>query len=144
MPAQSRLAWKAPSRRRCAWYLSQKPDQIEAEHRQFLGHLFTQAPALGTADDLAQQFVALLGGDDPAALDAWLEQAANSELASFANGMARDIDAVRAAITTRWTTGPVEGQISRVKGIKRQMHGRAGHQLLRQRVLLAASKTLGE
>jgi transposase len=138
MPAQPRLAWKAPSRRRCAWYLSQKPDQIEAEHRQFLDHLFVQAPALSAAADLAQQFVVLLGGSNPSALDVWLEQAANSELASFANGMARDIDAVKAAITTRWTTSPVEGQISRVKAIKRQMYGRAGHQLLRQRVLLAA------
>ncbi|GGJ61205.1 hypothetical protein GCM10011393_34430 [Sphingopyxis bauzanensis] len=59
------------------------------------------------------------------------------ELGSFAAGIARDIDAVKGAILTRWTTSPVEGQISRVKAIKRQMYGRANYQLLRQRVLLA-------
>ncbi|EIZ78114.1 transposase [Novosphingobium sp. Rr 2-17] len=138
VPAQPRLAWKAPSRRRCAWYLSQDLNQIEDEDRLFLDHLFAQAPELRTAADLAKQFVSLLSGDDPAGLDTWLEQAATSELASFANGMKRDVDAVRAAITTRWTTSPVEGQISRVKAIKRQMYGRAGLPLLRQRVLLAA------
>lgn len=138
IPTQPRLAWKAPSRRRCAWYLSQDLDQIKGEDRRFLDHLFTQAPELRTAADLANQFVLLLGGGEPSGLDTWLEQAASSELASFANGMARDVDAVRAAITTRWTTSPVEGQISRVKAIKRQMYGRAGLPLLRQRVLLAA------
>lgn len=138
IPAQPRLAWKAPSRRRCAWYLSQDLDQIVGEDRRFLDHLFTQAPELRTTADLAKRFVSLLGGGEPSNLDTWLEQAASSELASFANGMTRDVDAVRAAITTRWTTSPVEGQISRVKAIKRQMVGRAGLPLLRQRVLLAA------
>src|SRR3546814_3484259 len=51
-------------------------------------------------------------------------QAVDGELGSFAAGIARDIDAVKGAILTRWTTSPVEGQISRVKAIKRQMYGR--------------------
>jgi len=87
---------------------------------------------------LAAEFIALLDGNDVTRLDRWLEQAADSEVASFAAGIARDIDAVKGAITTRWTTSPVEGQINRVKAIKRQMYGRADYQLLRQRVLLAA------
>ncbi|WP_363323403.1 transposase [uncultured Bradyrhizobium sp.] len=78
------------------------------------------------------------GGGDIAELDEWIAQAANSELKSFASGIARDVDAVRAAITTSWTTSPVEGQISRIKAIKRQMYGRASYPLLRRRVLLAA------
>lgn len=133
-----RPVWKAPSRRRCAWYLSQAPDQIDTEIAQFLGHLYVQAPELRRAAELAVQFVALLDGKDVTQLDKWLEQAAGSELGSFAVGIARDIDAVKGAIMTRWTTSPVEGQISRVKAIKRQMYGRANYQLLRQRVLLAA------
>ncbi|QOZ38318.1 ISL3 family transposase [Bradyrhizobium sp. CCBAU 53421] len=136
--AQSHSTWKAPTRRRCAWYLSQDPDQIDAEAKLFLGHLFAQAPELATAAELAKQFVSLLSGSDIVALDEWITQAANSELRSFANGIARDIDAVRAAITTSWTTSPVEGQISRIKAIKRQMYGRASYPLLRRRVLLAA------
>jgi len=136
--AQPHSTWKAPSRRRCAWYLSQNTDQIDAETKLFLGHLFEQAPELATVADLAKRFVSILNGDDVAALDEWIEQAANSELKSFASGVARDIDAVRAAITTSWTTSPVEGQISRIKAIKRQMYGRANYPLLRRRVLLAA------
>lgn len=133
-----RAVWKAPSRRRCAWYLSQAPDQINAEIAQFLGHLYAQAPELRRAAELAVQFVTLLDGKDVTELDKWLEQAVGSELGSFAVGIARDIDAVKGAITTRRTTSPVEGQISRVKAIKRQMYGRANYQILRQRVLLAA------
>ena len=137
-PQRQRSAWKAPSRRRCAWYMGQAPDQIDAEHTLFLDHLYAQAPQLREAAELAVQFVTLLGGKDVTALDKWLEQATDSELSSFAGGITRDIDAVRGAITTGWTTSPVEGQISRVKAIKRQMYGRANYQLLRQRVLLAA------
>ncbi|WGR90869.1 ISL3 family transposase (plasmid) [Bradyrhizobium sp. ISRA443] len=136
--AQPPPTWKAPTRRRCAWYLSQNLDQIDAEAKLFLGHLFAQAPELATAAELAKRFVSLLGGGDIAELDEWIAQAANSELKSFANGIARDVDAVRAAITTSWTTSPVEGQISRIKAIKRQMYGRASYPLLRRRVLLAA------
>lgn len=136
--AQPRPTWKAPTRRRCAWYLSQDLDQIDAEARLFLGHLFAQAPELATVAELAKRFVSLLSGSDIAELDEWITQAANSELKSLANGIARDIDAVRAAITTSWTTSPVEGQISRIKAIKRQMYGRASYPLLRRRVLLAA------
>ncbi|MCP1975516.1 MULTISPECIES: hypothetical protein [Bradyrhizobium] len=91
--------------------MSQDPDQIDAEARLFLGHLFAQAPELATAAELAKRFVSLLSGSDIAGLDEWITQA--GELKSFANGIARDIDAVRAAITTAWTTSPVEGQISR-------------------------------
>lgn len=132
---QPHLTWKAPRRRRCAWDLSQNPDQIDAEARLFLGHLFAQAPELAMAAELAKRFVSLLSGSDIAGLDEWITQAGNSELKSLANGIARD--AIRAAITTSWTTSPVEGQISRIKAIKRQMYGRASYPLLRRRVLLA-------
>jgi len=56
----------------------------------------------------------------------------------LAKGIARDLDAVRAGIVERWSTSPVEGQINRLKTIKRQMYGRAGHDLLRARMLAAA------
>ncbi|MGY3621754.1 transposase [Bradyrhizobium sp. USDA 10063] len=84
-------------------------------------------PELATAAELAKRFASLLSGSDIAELDEWITQAANSELKSFANGITRDIDAVRAAITTSWTTRPVEGQISRINAIKRQTYGRASY-----------------
>ena len=61
-----------------------------------------------------------------------------SALAGFADGIRRDLDAVRAALTLPWSTGLVDGQISRLKTIKRAMCGRAGFELLRSRVLQAA------
>ena len=54
---------------------------------------------------------------------------------SLANGLRADYEAVKAGVTLRWSTGPVEGQINRLKMVKRQMYGRAGMDLLRQRVL---------
>ena len=56
-------------------------------------------------------------------------------LRSFAAGIRRDYDAVKAAASTAWSNGPVEGQVNRLKFIKRQMFGRANFDLLRRRVL---------
>ena len=67
-----------------------------------------------------------------------LAAAEKTELASYAANLCRDIDAVQAALDLPWTTSPVEGQINRLKLIKRSMYGRAGFDLLRNRVLNAA------
>ena len=74
-------------------------------------------------------------------LDGWLEQACASplpELHRFALGLRAEYGAVRAALTEAWSTGQVEGQITRLKYLKRQMYGRAKIDLLRLRVLHAA------
>ncbi len=129
---------KPPSRRRCAWLLSQDPERLHQGDRLFIDHLFEAAPELAIVNDLACRFVIMLKGKDDSALDRWLYEAQRSDLVSFASGLKRDIEAVRAAITQPWTTSPVEGQINRVKMIKRQMYGRANYPLLKQRVLMAA------
>ena len=67
-----------------------------------------------------------------------LEDAAATQLAEFAASLRRDLAAVQAALDTPWTTSPAEGQINRIKTIKRSMYGRAGFQLLRARVLQVA------
>ncbi|MFZ1429317.1 MAG: transposase, partial [Geminicoccaceae bacterium] len=56
----------------------------------------------------------------------------------FAKRLRIDEEAVRAAVTSPWSTGQVEGQINRLKMIKRQMYGRANLDLLGRRFLLAA------
>lgn len=129
---------KPPSRRRCAWLLSQDPERLHQGDRLFIDHLFEAAPELAIVNDLACRFVIMLKGKDDSALDRWLDEAQRSDLVSFASGLERDIEAVRAAITQPWTTSPVEGQINRVKMIKRQMYGRANYPLLKQRVLMTA------
>jgi transposase len=72
---------------------------------------------------------------------AWLgtaEASACPEMRGFARGLRQDAAAVQAAMTEPWSNGPVEGQVNRLKMIKRQMYGRAGFTLLRARVLAAA------
>lgn len=72
------------------------------------------------------------------ALDDWLVQARESGLAKlvrFAEGLEQDLAAVRAALELPWSNGQTEGQINRLKAIKRQMYGRAGFELLRARVM---------
>ena len=71
--------------------------------------------------------------------DAWLASARGGDLDAFARGLQRDRSAVVAALTTPWSTSPAEGQITRLKAIRRAMYGRAGFHLLRQRVLYATS-----
>ena len=94
-------------------------------------------PALQEALDLAESFAALVRQQTTASLSDWLAQAEQSgcgEFVGFATGLRQDEAAVRAALTTRWSNGPVEGQVNRLKAIKRQMYGRAGLPLLRARV----------
>ena len=76
-------------------------------------------------------------GEGPA-LRRWMTRARNSgigSLARFATGLQKDFSAVVAAVETEWSNGQVEGQINRLKMLKRQMYGRAGFALLRARVL---------
>jgi len=68
----------------------------------------------------------------------WIEGAKRCEFGSvvrFAYGLQKDISAVNAAVDTSWSNGQVEGQVNRLKTLKRQMYGRAGFELLRARVL---------
>jgi transposase len=76
-----------------------------------------------------------------AELDPWIADCHTSQvpdLSNFAAGLQQDDAAVRAALTLPWSSGQVEGQITRLKLLNRQMYGRAGFDLLRQRVLHAA------
>ena len=90
---------------------------------------------------LSQEFARLVRERGASELDAWLERATTSSLASFrgfAMGVRRDYAAVAAGLTEEWSSGQVEGQVNRLKAIKRAMFGRAKLDLLQQRVLYAA------
>ncbi len=74
----------------------------------------------------------------PQHLNHWIDAVALADipaLKTFANGLLKDFDAVSAACTSPWSNGQVEGQVNRLKLIKRQMYGRANFDLLRLRVL---------
>lgn len=71
----------------------------------------------------------------------WLDAVRQDDLPSLrtlAAAIDRDLNAVIAGLTLPWSSGAMEGQINRIKMIKRQMYGRAGFKLLRKRVLLAS------
>ncbi len=68
-------------------------------------------------------------------LDAVLAAATGTLFARFAMSLRWDFGAINAALVLPWTTSPVEGQISRIKMLKRTIYGRAGFELLRARVL---------
>lgn len=141
---RSTTAWPVPSSRRCARMLGTPRDRLESKEQTFLGHLASIAPELIRAGELVIAFADLLRtrcpdiGSADTALQAWMETARKSLLGGFVRGLERDKEAVVAAIATPWSTSPAEGQITRLKAIKRSMYGRAGFRLLRQRVLMAA------
>lgn len=68
-------------------------------------------------------------------LNHWIERGRTSLVASFANGVDRDIQAVRAAIISKWSNGQTEGQITKLKLVKRQMYGRGKLDLLQARLI---------
>jgi len=71
-------------------------------------------------------------------LDNWVRRCASSDLESlklFAASLQQDSAAVRRALEPPWSNGQTEGQVNRLKMLKRQMYGRAKLDLLRLRVL---------
>ena len=82
-------------------------------------------------------FHAMIKSKAPADLADWLERTKKSLLASFANGVTQDQAAVRQAMTSKWSNGQTEGQITRLKLVKRQMYG-CGHIDLLQARLVGA------
>ena len=95
-------------------------------------------PGLAAARSLVERFGAMIRTKAVAELDGWIEQARTSLIAPLARGVAKDAAAVRAAITEPWSNGQTEGQINRLKLIKRQMYDRAKLDLLEARLIGAA------
>ena len=129
-----------PSARQLSFELLKRAEKRETEEQARVDRLQI-CPVLREALDLAESFAALVRRQATISFSDWLmqaEQAGCRELAGFAAGLRQDEAAVRAALTTRWSNGPVEGQVNRLKVIKRQMYGRAGLRLLRARVVHAA------
>jgi transposase len=131
-------AFDAPPLRRVARMLTADPARLEPQERPYLDRLLAASAPLAQARDLALRFAAIVRQRCAGELDGWLADAAGSEMQSFANGLQQDAAAVRAALELPWSNGQTEGQITRLKLIKRQMFGRAKHDLLRARVLQAA------
>jgi transposase len=129
-------AWKMPSKRLAAWLVVADPETLDAPEQRFVEALIATSSELGRIIELARAFSAMVRYQQAERLDSWLAAAKDTAPAGFA--VVRDLAAIRAALSLPWSTGPVEGQISYLKTIKRTMSGRAKFDLLRHRVLEAA------
>jgi transposase len=110
---------------------------VEGREQVRLNKLRSSEPALQEGLDLAGEFAEMVRRRGGTSLAEWLAKVEGSgcaELRSFASGLRLDEAAVAAALTERWSNGPVEGSVNRLKLIKRSMYGRAGWELLRARV----------
>ncbi|QPC81672.1 transposase [Phototrophicus methaneseepsis] len=86
---------------------------------------------------LIQDFASMIRQRDAQPFDSWLKFCSKSDIRAcqlFAQSLQQDYDAVRAALSTDWSNGQTEGQVHRLKLLKRQMYGRANLDLLRIRV----------
>ncbi len=118
-----------------------KEDKVEPAsgetHPRLLDRLRASIPGLGAALEVASELVTMIRKAVTRPLSDWLRRAEASgvsELKTFAQGLREDEVAVTAALTEVWSNGPTEGQVNRLKFIKRSMYGRAGWRLLRARV----------
>jgi len=139
---------EAPQRispKHAAILVTRPADKISDEQQQLLNRIEAQCPDVIDLRRISLGFRAALVADHSEQLRRWIEGAKHSEfgpVVRFAYGLQKDISAVAAAVDTPWSTGQVEGQINRLKMIKRQMYGRAGFELLRARVLPYSSTTI--
>ena len=96
---------------------------------------------LKTSAELARAFAAMVRRRRVGEWEDWVASARRpgvaQELRGFAEGLMQDEAAVKAALSQEWSNGQVEGQVNRLKLLKRQMYGRAGFDLLRRRFLQA-------
>ena len=119
------------------WWFTLLPERLGTRQRAKRAQLCAAIPDLETTYTLVQGFRHLFVDHDAAGFTRWadaMEASGVPELMRFAKGLRRDAAAIEAAITTRWSNGPVEGEVNKVKFLKRSMFGRAKFDLLRLRI----------
>ena len=127
-----------PTARQVALLFLRRPGDLTAPQQAYLDAVCHADATIATAYAVAHAFGQMLRERRGERLDAWLEAASESGIAAlrgFATGLRADYAAVKAGLTLHWSNGQTEGQINRLKLLKRQMYGRAGFELLRRRVL---------
>ena len=124
-----------PSARKLSFRVANpKPDGHSA---RVLAAVRERNPAVHAALETAEELMAMIRKKSATTLADWLAKAValgDRDLVNLAASLRSDAAAVQAALTEAWSNGQVEGQVGRLKGIKRQMFGRAGMKLLRARV----------
>jgi transposase len=132
---------QGPSARAVSFAMVCPAAKRSADAQQYLDQLCQVDARMARTYELSQAFLVLVRERQGENLEAWMAEATSSgieELARFARGLQEDLAAIKAGLTLAWSNGVTEGQIHRLKLVKRQGYGRAGFALLRQRVLQAA------
>lgn len=128
---------KSVAPRQVAHLLTTPTADLTAERQPEVAWLCQRFPELATAHRLAQAFGQMVREQLAEQFPAWLDDAASSGLPDFRNfaaSLRRDQEAVTAALTTSWSSGQVEGQVNRLKLLKRTMFGRGKLDLLKKRL----------
>lgn len=122
------------------WLIARPFEDLKADERTDLEELCRASTQLSRLHTLVQSFGQIVRKREGHRLQDWKQQVAQSGLAEvqrFAKGLKRDQEAVLAGLTVVYSNGQVEGQVNKLKLLKRTMYGRADFPLLRQRVLHA-------
>ncbi len=120
------------------WLFFRKQADLKEAEQENLRLVRQASPKAEAAYQLVEKFLQMVREHTGEQLDAWLKEVEASHIEafkSFVTGVQQDKDAVLAALTLPWSTGPLEGHVNRLKLIKRSMYGRAKIDLLRLRVL---------
>ena len=126
---------RAPSARTIARLLTIGRDQLSKAQTITVAAIERGVATLAETRDILADFQGIIRRKALPELDAWLDRAARSPIAAFANGTIKDKSVVEAAIASTWSNGQTEGQICKLKLVKRQMHGRGKIDLLQARVI---------
>ncbi|MCW6531979.1 ISL3 family transposase [Sphingomonas sp. TX0543] len=130
---------RVPSARTIARLMTAERDALSRAETITVAAIEESIPQLVEARDITDAFHVMLRKKAVFSLETWLERARQSLINSFACGVLKDIDAVRAAIASNWSNGQTEGQITKLKLVKRQMYGRAKLDLLEARLIASAT-----
>jgi transposase len=123
---------------RAVWLLLREEEELKPEEQLALVRMKQEEPKVELAIVLAQEFRSMVKNRQLELLPGWLNRAKKSEidaLKGFVNGLLQDLPAVEAALSLPWSNGVTEGQVNRLKLVKRKMYGRANFDLLRRRFL---------
>ena len=126
---------RVPSARTIAKLMTTGRDTLSKSETVTIAAIEGGVPLLVEAREIIAAFHAMIRKKAHAELEPWIERARATLVASFANGITKDKAAVSAAITSSWSNGQTEGQITKLKLVKRQMYGRAKLDLLQARLI---------
>jgi transposase len=131
------------SAQQATWLFFRKPEDLKEEEQENLRQLRLASPEIETTYQLVEAFLYMVRKRKGEQLDAWLAAVQASHLEAFdpfVTGVQKDKEAVFAGLTLPWSNGPLEGNVNRLKLIKRSMYGRAEFDLLKVRVLYQSKK----